>query len=70
MKPFAPPQPNQGHSVGYDRVVRVQDFLERRIMLNLDNSVHARRCDRIATAALANPSYVWPGPDRLAANQE
>src|SRR5258708_2198473 len=60
MKPSAPPQPNQGHSVGYDRVRRVQDFLKRRIMLSLDNSVHACRCDSMAAAVIVNP-FLHPG---------
>src|SRR5258706_7390397 len=48
-------QPNQWHPVGYNRIRQVQDFLERRIMLSLENSVHARRGDRMAASMAANP---------------
>src|SRR5882724_7525374 len=57
MKPSAPAQPNQRHPVWYNGVCRVQYLLERRVMLSLDDSVHTRRRNRMASAAIANPLF-------------
>src|SRR5258708_2239686 len=56
MVSFAPAQPNQWHPVRYNHVCRIQDFLERRIMLSFDDAVHASWGDGMASAAVANPS--------------
>jgi hypothetical protein len=49
-------QPDQGHAVGHNQVRCIQNFLEERIMLRFHDTVHARRCDGMTCAALANPS--------------